>query len=50
MFTEVVENPVEKVGQTRIPRGQSEQNSGLHHLSAIHSDVNGALENRRIIL
>jgi hypothetical protein len=39
-FTESVENPVEKIGETRIALQQSEEISRLHHRGAVHSRVN----------
>jgi hypothetical protein len=40
LFTEIVENPVEKIPQTRREAHQSEEFSGLHYRGAIHNAVN----------
>jgi hypothetical protein len=45
-FTEIVENPVEKVDENRIALQQSEEISRLHHRGALDASVT----NRRIIL
>jgi hypothetical protein len=39
-FTEVVENPVEKIHQTVIALQQSEEISGLHNRGAFNSGIN----------
>ena len=39
-FTEIVENPVEKIGENRIANQQSEEISGLHHRGAVHIGAN----------
>jgi hypothetical protein len=40
LFTEIVENPVEKILQSRIATDQFEEFSGLHHRGAVDSRVN----------
>jgi hypothetical protein len=39
-FTEVVENPVEKIDETATALQQFEEISGLHHRSAVDPSVN----------
>ena len=35
-FTEIVENPVEKIDENAAALQQSEEFSGLHHRGAVH--------------
>jgi hypothetical protein len=39
-FTDIVENPVEKIGENRIALRQSEEISRLHYRGAIRDRVN----------
>jgi hypothetical protein len=49
-YTEIVENPVEKIGENHIALQQSEEISRLHYRGAIDARVNALDKNRRIIL
>jgi hypothetical protein len=43
LFTEIVENPVEKIYENGVALQQPEEISGLHHRGAIHIRVKSTL-------